>query len=255
MRRFQPYYQHRGISIYRANCLELLPHLTTAVDVVITDPPYGDTSLPWDTPVRHWLVAVGRVLGPAGSVWCFGSLRMFLAQAGAFAGWRFAQDLVWEKHNGSSFHADRFRRVHEHIAQFYPARAKWAAIYKQPVRTHDATRRVVRRKQRPPHLGRIDAGHYRSEDGGPRLMRSVIHARSCHGYAIHPTQKPVEAVIPLIQYSCPPGGLVLDPFMGSATTLVAARRLGRRAIGIEIEERNCQLAAQRLAEEVVPGAA
>ena len=63
------------------------------------------------------------------------------------------------------------------------------------------------------------------------------------------TQKPVDVVLPLIQYSCPPGGLVLDPFMGSGTTLVAARQLGRRAIGIESEEKYCELAVERLRQQ------
>jgi site-specific DNA-methyltransferase (adenine-specific) len=250
----QPYYQSDTITIYRGDCLALLLQLGAgSVDVVITDPPYGDTALAWDTPVKRWLPLLEPVLKASGSLWCFGSLRMFLSQAAEFAGWRLAQDVVWEKHNGSKFHADRFKRVHEHLVQFYPASTKWSAVYKAPVTTNDATRRSVRRKQRPPHLGRIDSGYYRSEDGGPRLMRSVLYARSCHGYAVHPTQMPVEVVLPLMEYSCPPGGLVLDPFMGSGTTLVAARQSGRRAIGIEVEEQYCELAVKRLTERALAG--
>jgi site-specific DNA-methyltransferase (adenine-specific) len=245
----RPYYQDQYITIYQGDCLEILPRLLTAVDVVIADPPYGATALAWDVPVRRWLEATAAVLKPSGSVWCFGSLRAFLSQATEFAAWRLAQDLGWEKHNGSSFHADRFRRVHEHILHFYPATARWTAIYKQPVTTNDARRRTVRRKRRPPHLGRIEGACYVSLDGGPRLMRSVLHARSCHGYAVHPTQKPVEIIAPLIEYSCPPAGVVLDPFMGSGSTLVAARSLGRQAIGIELEEKYCELAARRLIEQ------
>ena len=75
-------------------------------------------------------------------------------------------------------------------------------------------------------------------------MRSVIYEHSCHGTAINETQKPVPLVLPLIEYSCPPGGIVVDPFAGSGTTLIAARDLGRRAIGIELREDQCEKAAE-----------
>ncbi len=240
------YYEHAGITIYHGDCREILPELDP-VDVVITDPPYGETSLEWDTQVGGWLSLAAAVTK---QVWCFGSLLSFmdLARADGLACWRRAQELVWEKHNGSSFHADRFKRVHELILHLY--RGDWAGIYKAPVTTPDATARTVRRKTRPAHTGHIDDGPYTSHDGGPRLMRSVIYVRSCHGTAIHPTEKPIGILTPLIQYSCPEGGIVLDPMMGSGSTLAAAKRLGRRAIGIEIEERYCELAAKQLSQEV-----
>jgi site-specific DNA-methyltransferase (adenine-specific) len=79
-------------------------------------------------------------------------------------------------------------------------------------------------------------------------MRSVLQVRSEHGRAVHPTQKPLGILSPLISYSVPPGGLVLDPFMGSGSTLLAARQLGRRAIGIEADEAYCKAAVQRLGQ-------
>jgi len=68
----------------------------------------------------------------------------------------------------------------------------------------------------------------------------------------HPSPKPEGLLARLIEVVSPLGGLVLDPFMGSGSTLRAAKDRGRRAIGIEIEERYCEIAACRLAQEVLP---
>ena len=236
----EPVYQDEHVTLYHGDCRDILPTLGPA-DLVLTDPPYGATSLRWDKPVRGWLDLVDAPI-----VWCFGSLRFWLEHASDFREqWAYGQEIVWEKHNGSGFHADRFKRVHELAVQWY--RGAWGDLYKDVPVTMDATPRTVRRKQRPPHMGHIGAGSYISEDGGRRLMRSVLHVRSEQGRAVHPTQKPLGILRPLISYSCPPGGLVLDPFAGSGSTLLAARELGRRAIGIELDAGYCEAAAQRLA--------
>jgi site-specific DNA-methyltransferase (adenine-specific) len=242
-----PYYDHGGITIYRGDCREVLPSLNVSVDCIVADPPYGETSLCWDSQVSGWLDSAAKATR---SLWCFGSLQMFMdmARERQIGQWRRSQEIVWEKHNGSNFHADRFRRVHELAVHFYMG--KWADIWKHPVKTPTATARTIRRKERPAHTGHIDASTYVSHDGGPALMRSVIYARSCHGEAQHPTQKPTAIINPLLRYSVPVGGLVLDPFVGSGSTLIAARTLGCRAIGIEIEEKYCAIAAKRLTQEV-----
>lgn len=237
-----PYYENDGITIYHGDCREILNRLDR-VDAAITDPPYGATSLAWDRWVDDWLQLL-----PTNQLWCFGTLRMFLDRRDSFATWKLAQDVIWEKHNGSNFHADRFRRVHEIAAHFY--RGRWGEQYRETQVTSDVTRRTVRRKERPTHTGHIANSTYVSQDGGPRMMRSVLRVRSEHGHAEHPTQKPTAVVAPLIKYSTPSGGTVLDPFMGSGTTLVAAKTHRRRAIGIEIEERYCEIAAKRLSQEV-----
>jgi DNA modification methylase len=68
------------------------------------------------------------------------------------------------------------------------------------------------------------------------------------GNKLHPTQKPLGALKPLISAFCPPGGVVLDPFAGSGSTLVAAKQLGRRFIGFEIDAQHHRTATSRLEE-------
>jgi site-specific DNA-methyltransferase (adenine-specific) len=148
-----PYYEHSGITVYLGDCRDLAPILPK-VDALITDPPYGETSLAWDRQVRGWMDAAEAITS---NIWCFGSLQMFMdmARNGECSRWTRAQEIIWEKHNGSSFHADRFKRVHELAVQFY--RGDWGTIHKSPVTTPDATARTVRRKTRPTHTGHIEA--------------------------------------------------------------------------------------------------
>lgn len=240
-----PYFSDGQVSLYLGNAFEVLPELDVTADLILTDCPYGETSLVWDRWQDGWPTLAATA---ASTMWRFGSLRMFMERAGEFtaAGWKLSQDIVWEKHNGSGFHADRFKRVHESLALFY--RGDWDDRYTDVQTTPDAVARVVRRKQRPTHMGEIGDGPYLSEDGGPRLMRSVLQVRSMHGRAIHPTEKPIGIIEPALRYACPPGGLVLDLFAGSGSTLDTARQCGRRAIGIEGFEPYAEAAAKRLSQ-------
>jgi site-specific DNA-methyltransferase (adenine-specific) len=236
------------VRILQGDCREIMPE-HGPFDLILADPPYGDTSLKWDRRVKGWLDVARACLKPTGSMWVFGSLRLFIDTGPSFAaaGFKYAQDVVWEKHNGSNFHADRFKRVHEHAAQFYHDDAEWSGVYNEVQKTPDATARTVRRKRRPAHTGNIGASAYVSEDGGPRFMRSVIYARSCHGRAIHETEKPVDLLETLIRTSCPVGGVVGDFFAGSGAVGEAARMLGRDYVGSEIDPDYFAAASARLA--------
>jgi site-specific DNA-methyltransferase (adenine-specific) len=190
----EPYYEDGSVTIYHGDCREVLAdvywpeHLP---DAVVTDPPYGDTSLDWDVPVDGWLPLV-----QSPQVWCFGSMRAWMRSGRVFEaqGFRYGQEVVWEKHNGSGFNADRFKRVHEFAVHWY--RGAWSALHTDPPVTFDATARTVKRRGRTPHRGKIGAEvDYRTEDGGPRLQRSVIYVRSENGRAEHPTSsgRPADA--------------------------------------------------------------
>ncbi|MFI5839436.1 DNA-methyltransferase [Catenuloplanes sp. NPDC051500] len=241
----EPYYADATTTLYLGDMRDIVPRLDP-VDLVLADPPYAETALAWDRWPDGWPTLAARA---SRSMWCFGSMRMFLARADEFGAWAMSQDVVWEKHNGSGFAGDRFRRVHEHAVHWY--RGPWAEIHHQvPIVPHDGPDRGTRRAARAgaAHLG-ANNGHDRPWlDNGTRLTKSVIPVRSMHGRAIHPTEKPTAILTPLIEYGCPPGGTVLDPFAGSGSTALAARLLGRRAVLIEGDERYCDAIARRLSQ-------
>jgi site-specific DNA-methyltransferase (adenine-specific) len=242
----EPYYADETVALYVGDCREVLPALGVAADLVVADPPYGETSLAWDRWPDGWLATVAEVTR---SLWCFGSMRMFLQHGHAFAdaGWKLSQDVIWQKNTGSSFVADRFRRVHEHALHWY--RGQWRDVHHEAVRVpHDGPNWGRRRNgpSRAQHFGGVRQNTW--SDDGTRLLSSVIPAQNLRGKAIHPTEKPIGILTPLIEYGCPIGGTVLDPFAGSGSTLEAARLSGRRAIGVEADEGYAEKAALRLAQ-------
>jgi len=243
----EPYFADEHVQLFHGDMRELLPELAVQADACVTDPPYGETALAWDRWPDGWPALVAEYTN---SMWCFGSMRMFGLHWQEFTGaaWRFSQDVVWRKPFGSGFQADRFRRVHEHAVFWY--QGAWKAVHHDVPRVNVDVKRTysVHRpsSRRTVHMG--TAGDSTWVDDGTRLTESVIEARTLFRRgAIHPTQKPEAILAPLIEYATPDGGLVLDPFAGSASTLLTARTLGRRAVGIEASEEYCERAAKRLA--------
>jgi site-specific DNA-methyltransferase (adenine-specific) len=243
----EPYFSDEHVTLYHGDMREILPALGVQADCIVADPPYGETSLAWDKWPEGWLEVAASVTR---SLWCFGTLRMYLEHRDEFkaAGWKLGQDVIWEKHNGSSLANDRFRRVHEQVTHWY--RGGWGAIHHDAQGITEATASRVQAINRgpTPHLATDGAA---GQTGGTALMRSVLRVHSMHGRAIHRTEKPTGLLSPLISYACPPGGVVLDPFAGSGSTLDAARMQGRRAIGIELYEPHVEAAAKRLSQMVL----
>lgn len=251
-----PYYQDDLVTLYHGDCRELAQGLggrerlsgegRTLGDLIVTDPPYAETSLPWDQWPSGWLDVAAVV---SDSMWCFGTMRMFLDRREDFRGWRMSQDAIWEKQSGTSFATDRLMRVHEHVLHFY--RGSWDHIHHEAPRVgHVGPDKSVRRRA-------VGKGHHgtRGEsvyvDDGQRQLRSVIYAPNMHGKNLHPTEKPQSILEHLVAYGCPPGGTVVDLFAGSGSTLAAAKHTGRSAIGFEVNEAYCEAAAGRLAQDAL----
>lgn len=244
-----PYFKDESVTLYHGDCREVVPTLKLTADCIVADPPYGETSLAWDRWPDGWPTAVSDA---AKSMWCFGSMRMFLDRRDEFEFWRLSQDVIWEKQQGTGLAADRFRRVHEHVLHFY--RNAWAEIHHEVPTdgTHKPPRTHIRRVKPTHQSSASSASSATYVDDGSRLVRSVIVARNLHGRSLHPTEKPVGILDPLIRYACPPDGTVLDPFAGSGSTAVAARLSGRRAVLVEADERYCELIAKRMLQVPLP---
>jgi site-specific DNA-methyltransferase (adenine-specific) len=172
---------------------------------------------------------------------------MFLKHGAEFKDWRFAQDVVWQKQNGTGFADDRFRRVHESVTHWY--RGEWAEQGQSVPRLRRiGPAKAITTRGQTPHTGAI--GNVGYVDDGTRLMLSVIPAANMQGRALHPTEKPAGIVRPLLEYSWHTG-TVLDPFSGSGVVLAEAKALGIPATGVEVNEAYCEIAAQRLSQNVL----
>ena len=209
----KPYYEHSGITIYHGDCREILPSISA--DVLVTDPPYGVSySSGWDN-------SLPGIQGDLDT-----TLRdEVLAQmrdkpAVVFGSWKRARPhgvvalLTWDKGDNAGM-GDLSLPWKPNTEEIYILGSGFSG----------------RRGSSVLHIGNVPT------------WNSVSFGRQ------HPHEKP-EALMRQLIAKCPTG-MILDPFCGSGSTLVAAKNLGRRSIGIEIEERYCEIAAKRLSQEVL----
>jgi DNA modification methylase len=200
-------------------------------DILLTDPPFG-VSYIGKTPdqltiandgadgIRSLLTAafanVADVLADGAPIYVFspaGPLHLEFFQAFVGAGWRFRQGLVWDKGAPVIGHGD-YHFAHEPILFGYAPS--------------------------PRGKGRGVAGWYGGDD-----KTSVIHVPKPARSREHPTMKPIELLRELISNSSRRHQVVLDPFLGSGSTLIASELLGRRCVGIEIDPRYCDVVLAR----------
>jgi site-specific DNA-methyltransferase (adenine-specific)/modification methylase len=207
----KPYYDHAGITIYHGDCREFV----AATMACVTDPPYG----------------IGYMHGEGGGC---------LAKSTIFADIPIANDdapfdpafLLWMQGTLILWGAN-------HYASKLPNSSCWLVWDKRDgMCTNDQAdcEMAWTNLESPARLKR----HY---------WNGMLKASERDEPRVHPTQKPVEIMKWCIGFT-DPEETIYDPFMGSGTTLRAAKDLGRRAIGIEIEEKYCEIAAKRLSQEV-----
>ena len=220
----EPYYSDAAVTIYHGDCMEILPGMNA--DVMITDPPYSETthagartthaSVPLIDFAGIGADALRAILSiPSIARWTVATVdwrHCLPLESKPPGGMRFVRFGVWVKPNGApQFTGDR------------PATG-WEAVA------------ILHR----------DGGPMRWNGGGHHAVWRVPKVST-----EHPTGKPMALVSEFVRLFSDAGETILDPFMGSGTTLRAAKDLGRKAIGIELEERYCEIAAKRMAQEVL----
>ena len=210
----EPYYSDEYVTLYHGDCLEIDAWL--ASDVLVTDPPYG---IAWTRGTYNGAATHTGILHDQTTACRDAALVAWGAKPAAVFG-DFAlppamtcQTLIWRKPSDAGIFGSRngWRRDAEAIYLV----GDWPLA--------PAARSCVL--------------------VGGEAMSSYTKATG------HPHTKPQDVMQPLIA-ACPPG-TVADPFAGSGSTLVAAKRLGRKAIGVELDERYCEIAAKRLAQGVL----
>ena len=217
----KPYYDEDGITIYNADCREVLGQLEP-VDLVLTDPPYGidlDTNYSnrrsRDIQGRDYARIAGDAL-----VMDFDFLFRLKGVKVIFGANNFPQQIPFNSQKDGWICWDK--RVNEKADKILGSPFEMAVVLGQ------RTYKIVRLQ----HCG-------------------VKNADGDMSGRFHPTQKPVMLIKRILGFIS--GETILDPFMGSGTTLRAAKDLGLRAIGIEIEKKYCDIAIQRLRQQVLFG--
>ena len=213
-----PYYDDGQITIFHADCRDVLPTLEAgSVDLVLTDPPFGISLEEHGRNGYDWTVVGDRDQAVGAEIVALCRERWpVIAFASPKRPWpgHWRQHLVWDKGPAVGGGGD-------------PAtcwKPTWELI--QVAGT-----------------GKLN---------GKRDSAVLTYWVGQADYHYHPCQKPISLLRYLIEKTTEPGQLVIDPFMGSGSTLRAAKDLGRRCIGIEIEERYCEISVKRLRQQVLP---
>ena len=207
----KPYYDHKGITIYHGDCLEIMPHLEP-VDLMLTDPPYN----------------VGVKYGDATDD---------NRDRDGFIAWMKPRFLEMRKISKTTLICGQGRLPDYALIEPW----KWLLCWWKPAA-----------------MGRSPVGFNNWEPvamwgkgistGNDFVKAQIKPSAELSG---HPCPKPLAWGIGFIGLF-PKAETILDPFAGIGTTIIAAKELGRKAIGIEIEEKYCEIAARRLAQEMLP---
>ena len=242
------------INLYKGDCLEVMDELIArgiVVDAIITDPPYGTTACKWDSVIHFdemW-ERLNKLIKPNGAIVLFGSepfssaLRMSNIK-------NYKYDWIWEKSKATNFLNAKKQplRAKENISVFH----KNQPTYNPQMKKGEAYNKGVRKEQSEDDVyGSFSQTEVKSD--GDRYPRDVLYFKTAEseGKTFHKTQKPLALMEYLIKTYTNDGELVLDFTMGSGTTGVACKNLGRDFIGIELDDKYFDIAKKRIEDTVL----
>ena len=244
--------------------LEKIPD--ESINLILTDIPYGETGNDWDKDdidLGFLMSQFGRILKKDGCVAMTATMRMAVEIIKSVNLWRspnyrlnYKYEWVWEKDNGTNVLSANHQplRVHEFVLIF----GKQAVTYTprnlymkyHPQKTEGKPYKQVSGKQSKNWKGGKVEGFETNNEDGMRHPRTVQFFKRDKD-KLHPTQKPVALFEYLIKTYTNKDDIVLDPFIGSGTTAVAAKMLGRNYIGIEKNFEYIKIAEDRLRQKVL----
>jgi site-specific DNA-methyltransferase (adenine-specific) len=237
----KPYYADDAVTIYHGDALDVLASLDLCVDAVVTDPPYasGTRLEASKTATDKTMLRAGRFanrpidldqMTTTGFVWLMRAVAMqtrpMLVEGGSFLSfidWRQWPNLVGALETANLRVQGMIVWDKEHFGMGNGFRSQHELICHASRGVPKIYNKGIGNVLRHPRMEAVD----------------------------HPSPKPQRVMQQLIEVVSPEGGLIVDPFMGSGTTLRAAKAIGRRAIGIEMDEGYCKVAVSRLSQEVL----
>ena len=233
------------MKLINADCLEAMKDIPAgSIDMVLADPPYGTTACKWDSviPFAPMWEQLNRIIKPNGAIVLFGSepfssaLRMSNIK-------NYKYDWTWEKTrpSGSMLVKKQPLRSVEQVSVFYSEQCFYSPQMTKTKR--------VKEKARTVNKGEIVGSQKltrKFDNKGLAYPRSILRFSNPNNKTVHPTQKPVALMEYLIKTYTNEGETVLDFTMGSGTTGVACRNLGRDFVGIELDKGYFEIAQARI---------
>ena len=242
------YYKDDNVTLYHGDCLDVMPRLgDDSVDLVLADLPYGTTANRWDSPIdmdvlweQYLRIAVQR------AAFVLTASQPFTSALVMSRPDLFKHEWVWIKNRGSNFANTVREPMKEHESVLVFSRGKWTYNRQMQERTGGGADRV-----KYGVTFNSQSENYRKFDAREAVKRPELRVPSSWQkfnveVGLHPTQKPLGLMRYLVRTYSDASEVVLDNTAGSGTTLLAAALEGRRAVGIERDEKYCEVIATRL---------